>query len=481
MSQASNLAEDEGENSESLTQTSEEEDEDDDDDESSNKQSDIPVKKRRKVVSEPKDWTVDVLKQYYDRGIILAQPKYQREYVWENKPTLKSRLIESLLLNIPIPPLYLGKLDNGKYEVIDGQQRLTTILNFVGKKTTFPLEKLTTLKQLKGCTFQELDEADQLLITASSTMRTIVIDIGGDDGDLRYEIFERLNRGSVALNEQEIRNCIYRSAFNELLSELITKECWRKIIGTEEPLPRFKEQEHVLRFLALAKGLDSYRSSLKSFMNIFMNSQSNLKKGSEVLEQYKTLFQQTMQNVYDVFGEESGRLYGPPKTQRRLNEGVWDKDFSILALEIQAFALVGHARTDVQAIKDQIREAYIFYLLTDQYIRTAIENRTSRKQHVKLRCTGFKAEVNNLLLSARDNPRFFSREFRQRLFDADPNCKLCPSQIHSFDDSTVDHVIPWAKGGKTVPENGQLAHRFCNAQKNASGSVVNVTQNLASS
>lgn len=418
------------------------------------------------VIYEAKDWTVAVLKQFSDSGTIILQPDYQREYVWVSKPELRSRLIESLLMNIPIPPLYLGKLRGGKYEVIDGQQRLKTILRFVDKDTTFALQKLKRLRHLNGLTFQQLNSEDQLRITTSSTMRSIVID-ASKDNDLRYEIFERLNRGSVQLSEQEIRNCIYRGAFNDLLNEEIKDPCWRKIVGSDRPMQRYKEQEHVLRLLALAKRLDLYKNSLKPFINKFMEDHKDQPAESPLLKEFDQTFRKTMQNVYDVFGEKSARLYGPAQGQRRLNEGAWDRDFSIAALEIQASALLGHNRLEVQAVADQIKEAYVFYLLTNQHIRTAISEKTSKNLHVKLRWTGFKAAVNDLLLSAKENPRFFGTDFRRRLFDEDPTCKICTNAIHGFDDCTVDHKVPWSKGGKTVAENGQLSHRLCNAHKNA--------------
>ena len=98
------------------------------------------------VSTETADWTVDSLHGKYGRGKILLQPDYQREYVW--KPDLASRLIESLLLDIPIPPIYLAKLPSGNHEVIDGQQRLTTIVNFLNGE--FALQKLRRVASANG-------------------------------------------------------------------------------------------------------------------------------------------------------------------------------------------------------------------------------------------------------------------------------------------------------------------------------------------
>ena len=100
----------------------------------------------RPVTSQSSDWTISALRDKLDRGLLLLQPKFQREYVWSLRPELPSRLIESLLLEIPIPPIYFGKDADGHLEMIDGQQRLTTLINFVSNK--FPLRKLNRMASL---------------------------------------------------------------------------------------------------------------------------------------------------------------------------------------------------------------------------------------------------------------------------------------------------------------------------------------------
>jgi len=107
----------------------------------------------RPVSSQPYDWTISTLRDKYDKGQVDLQPQYQREYVWDLKPELPSRLVESLLLEIPIPPIYFGKVPGGKLEVIDGQQRLTTLIRFVGND--FPLQRLQRMSSLNGKRFRQ--------------------------------------------------------------------------------------------------------------------------------------------------------------------------------------------------------------------------------------------------------------------------------------------------------------------------------------
>lgn len=343
------------------------------------------------VLSQARDWTISVLREKMDRNQIDLQPKYQREYVWRLKPELPSRLIESLLLDIPIPPVYLGKLPGGKLDVIDGQQRLTTLINFVGNK--FPLQKLVGLKSLNGSYFRDLSEEQQSKIL-DAPIHSIVID-AGNNLNLRYEIFERLNRGSMSLNEQELRTCVYRGLFADLLIELEATPIWRKIKGTAEPEPRFAEREMILRFFALAQRIDAYSGNLKKFLNDYMGDYAP--KEPDKIQSLRQMFLQTMENVYAVFGAESGRLFTRGSTLKPTAEGRWEPKFSISALDIQAGALVGQTPAQVRANAARIKQAYMLYLTANPQILEAITKRPAAKEATRLRWLGFKLEVQKIL------------------------------------------------------------------------------------
>lgn len=410
----------------------------------------------RPVTSQPNDWNISVLRDQYERGRIDLQPHYQREYVWELKPELPSRLIESLLLEIPVPPIYFGRMPGGRLEVIDGQQRLTTLIKFV--RNEFSLQRLLRMGSLNDKKFKDMSSEFQAKIL-DAPIRSIVIDTGNDQ-NLRYEIFERLNRGSMGLNEQELRNCVYRGPFCDLLAELEKEPVWRKVKGGDKPEPRFKEREMILRFFAFANRLADYKGKLKSFLSDYMGKYAP--KGDDIKSQ-ANVFRQTMQNVWNVFGENSGRLYAAGTEKHP--EGKWEPKFSISALDIQASALIGQHPGKVQLAAEQIREMYLYYLLTEPEIRDAISRQPAASASTKLRWTGFKNEVNKILDGTNVEPRFFTLEYRRQLFEKDSTCKLCGNQIHVFEDGTVDHKHPYSRGGKTVPENAQLAHRSCNARK----------------
>lgn len=412
----------------------------------------------RPVSSQPFDWTISTLREKFERGQIDLQPAYQREYVWDLRPELPSRLIESLLLEIPIPPIYFGKMPGKRLEVIDGQQRLTTLIRFV--RNEFSLQRLQRTSSLNGKFFRDMSEEHQAMVL-DATIRTVVID-SGTNQNLRYEVFERLNRGSMPLNEQELRNCVYRGPFCDLLAELEIDQTWRKVKGSDKPDPRFVEREMILRFFAFANRIDHYAGNLKRFLNEYMATYAP--KDQMQLKAQAAMFRQTMQNIYIVFGSNAAHLYSTGTEDRPTVEGKWDTRFSISAFDIQASALLGYAPAKVQEVAEQIQEAYIFYLLTNPQVRLAISRQPAGKIATKLRWFGFKVEVQNIMNKTAE-PRFFSYEVRRQLYDASPMCAICRNQIHSFEDSTVDHIHPYSKGGKTILANAQLAHRSCNARK----------------
>lgn len=346
----------------------------------------------RPVSSQPHDWTISTLRDKYERGQIDLQPHYQREYVWELRPELPSRLIESILLQIPIPPLYFVRLNTGKIEVVDGQQRLTTLIRFTGNQ--FPLQKLQKLSDLNGRTFRDLSERDQEKII-DATIRSIVID-AGTNHDLRYEIFERLNRGAMALNEQEIRNCAYRGPFCDLLAELERDANWRKVKGSDVPEPRFIEREMILRFFSFASRIEYYGGNLKKFLNDYMGKHAPNEQHR--VAELGSLFRQTMQNVYAAFGENSARLY-TVTDGTSMELGKWEQKFSVSALDIQASALIGYSPAKVHAAAKSISEAYKFYLVTNPQVRLAISRRPAGTEATKTRWFGFKPIVQEIMSS----------------------------------------------------------------------------------
>src|SRR5580704_6632226 len=153
--------------------------------------------KDRKLITQPFDFIVGSLEEQITDGQLILQDEYQRRQIWDAKKS--SRLIESLLLNVPIPVCYFAELGDGTYSVIDGQQRLTAISRYI--TNLFPLSGLRVRPELNKKRFAELDKADQRLIK-TRTIRCIVIQRESHP-DIRFDVFERLNQGAVRLTPQD--------------------------------------------------------------------------------------------------------------------------------------------------------------------------------------------------------------------------------------------------------------------------------------
>ena len=165
----------------------------------------------RKIIWQAKDFSIRVFNSMVEDGDLILRPEYQRKFVMNRK--LSSRLIESILMDVPIPVIYLAEEKNGTYSVIDGQQRLTSFISFIqgnfpDTNEDFNLAGLTVLSDLNKKSFSELDKSLQSKIK-TTTLHTIIIKKESEE-DIKFEIFERLNTGSIRLNEDEIRNTIYR-------------------------------------------------------------------------------------------------------------------------------------------------------------------------------------------------------------------------------------------------------------------------------
>ena len=231
----------------------------------------------------------------------------------------------------------------------------------------------------------------------------------------------------------------------------------------------------ILRFFALANRLPQYSGNLKRFLNEYMAKYAP--REQQDIKAHAALFRQTMQNIYAVFGDNAGRSF----EINRSGNGHWDTKFQVTNLDIQASALINRSPAKVQQAAEQIRELFLFTMLTDTELRDALIQHTGGTLQTKMRWTKFRQMVDPIIDGAVVEPRFFDLQFRTDLWNKSHICALCTNEIHAFEDSTVDHIKPYSKGGKTVPQNGQLAHRGCNARKNAQLPAVDVVHSATAS
>lgn len=271
----------------------------------------------RKVVTQSYDLSVQTLKEKWDTEELVL-PEIQREYVWDNPRA--SRLIESLLLNIPIPVLYFAETDDAKWEIFDGQQRVRSVVRFLNNE--FRLSGLNVLSEFKGLRYHQLPEREQRFLTARM-MRAVVISIESHP-NMKFEIFERLNTGAVILNAQELRNSLYRGPFNALLRELVKEPSYRVCIGTSNPRKRMVDEELALRFFALSSDLAGYRPPQKVFLNNYMRSVQHA--DDALLDDLRTSFLLVVTRVEAVWGPAAFKLTDGRghATERSPNRALFD-------------------------------------------------------------------------------------------------------------------------------------------------------------
>jgi uncharacterized protein with ParB-like and HNH nuclease domain len=264
----------------------------------------------------PSDMT---LKGYQDKWDArqLVIPDFQRAYVWDQ--IRASKLVESFLLGLPVPGVFLYKeRTTNKLLVIDGQQRiLSAIRYFEGKFDSRDFELKNVDARWKGKTFQELLERDRLQLHDSVLRATVVQQLDPDDNTSVYHIFERLNTGGVKLSPMEIRKCVYSGTFFQLLETLNQNTDWQAILGRNGPDKRLRDVELVLRFLAMRDGWIKYEKPMKSFLNDFMVSKKKL--SDTETEKISLMFNQTCADVVQQLGEKPFHL-----RPRALNPGMLD-------------------------------------------------------------------------------------------------------------------------------------------------------------
>jgi len=204
----------------------------------------------------------------------IASAGFQRSFVW-NRPQM-DRFIESLLLGYPIPGIFLVRQSDRRYLVLDGQQRLRTLQYFyrgIYDSKEFALANVASA--FKGLTYEKLSEEQRRLIDDAFIQATIVSTDGTSESlESIFQIFERLNSGGTQLTPHEIRVALFAGPFIDYLEGLNRDPAWRALYGKHNP--RLRDQELVLRILALYLNADNYRRPLKSFLNDFVSSHRTL-------------------------------------------------------------------------------------------------------------------------------------------------------------------------------------------------------------
>ncbi len=362
----------------------------------------------KKVYTDTKDYPLSIIKEMFDDGDIIPQPDYQRDYIMDEKKA--SKLIESVLLQIPIPTVYLCEESDGTLSIIDGQQRLTSFVKFL--KNEFALKNLEEYTDFNGKRFADLDKAVQRTIKNTS-IHSIVIK--KESQELKYEIFARLNQGSTSLKPQELRNCIYRGSFNSLLEDI-------------------SESNKTLAFLI---GTENKR-----------------------IEQFKKEYNSNIDIIKQVLGEDA--FFGYDRAKGKMMNKFSGSTYDSIIIGFSMFN-----NHDIMVHSDEIRKKIKEMKMTDPEYQDYTYAATGSKVRVIGRIMKVYELLSKIIGKKGDYgvERTFSKETKEELWHEGYVCSYCGNEILSIDDAEVDHIEAFVFGGETIKENAQLLHRHCNREK----------------
>lgn len=289
----------------------------------------------------------EVKRQYEERKQLVLDPEFQREYVWTQKQ--KSELIESILMGIPIPIVYLFQTRDARIQVVDGRQRIGAVIDFMNDK--FGLTKLKIMKNIKKeSKFKDLEPIQQRKIE-DYQIDTYLIQPPTPER-VKFDIFDRVNRGGTKLNNQEMRNALYQGQSTKLLKELSKLDSFKKATNNSIKPKQMKDRYIILRFIGFylyfSKQLDDieYKGNIDDFLAEVMQCLN--KTDSKVIVELRDIFDKTMQFAYKNFGGDVFRFSSDGYSSKRpVNMALFECLSFAFALCIQNNIKIGKEKLSV--------------------------------------------------------------------------------------------------------------------------------------
>ena len=291
------------------------------------------------LVLQASDFSLQGLKEMVDNNVIDLSPKYQRRERWE--PERQSQLIESFLLNVPVPPIYLAEETYGVYSIIDGKQRITSISEYMNDR--FSLKGLEAFPQINGLKFSQLPKSLQGALRIRPYIRVITL-LKQSHPQLKYEVFMRLNRGGIQLNNQEIRNVAFRGSLNDAIYKCAEHPLLKAALKIDGPqssaFKQMTDAEFVLRFFTLHGIWENFSGSLLRSMDDFMieNQYLNGKRLDSLVKTFDTAIRRTDK----LWGEIAFQRWDGSKWRQQALAGMFDAQMiaasKLTALQVDAVA-----------------------------------------------------------------------------------------------------------------------------------------------
>jgi hypothetical protein len=347
------------------------------------------LESQNRLVTQSSDLSLESIANMVENKAIDVSPEYQRRERWSI--TKESALIESFLLNIPVPPIYLAEDEYGKYTVIDGKQRVSAIYKFL--KKGLKLKELERFKELEGFNFNELPAILRNAISIRPYLRVVTL-LNQSDPNLKYEVFTRLNTGGDNLLPQEVRNVAFRGPLNDLIYHLSENDFLRsqlKIINkTEKPYKHMVDAEYVLRFFTLREFWNNFPGNMNTAMNRFMYE--NKIANSSQIDRLATIFNNTINYCREIWGESAFMRPDGEQHRKLILQGFYDVQMVPISLVLDRGLQINEDQ------KNQIRESFLLKYESDQDFHDSIRQFTSNSERVKYRIDTMYRLINEILL-----------------------------------------------------------------------------------
>lgn len=261
------------------------------------------------IYVENKPFSINTIMELIKDGDLEVSPNFQRHFVWDR--TRQSKLIESILLGLPLPSIYLSQYSDGRLTIVDGLQRITTIKRFMDDELT-----LCNMEYFKECNEKKYSELKNILPILQyrrfrqTQIMCFVIDYRSPEA-LKFDLFRRLNTGGKTLNDQEIRNCLSRPPLQRLLSDMVASDEFKKATNNSVKDTRMVAQESALRFIYFydqytkENPIGEYYGEIGDSLDKYVEILNRLPECE--LKKYIGIFKKSMQMAYDLFGVNTFR------------------------------------------------------------------------------------------------------------------------------------------------------------------------------
>ena len=284
-----------------------------------------------------RDWTVETIYNQIKQGNVDLDPKFQRRNAWNDDK--KTRLIESLITGMPVPEIVFAEHPEEKrsFIVIDGKQRLLTIAGFINpeigywRKPALIGKELSLRDDLDGLTFNQMENdstyLNELRAFQNADVRCTVVVSKGQSWDIFYNIFYRLNTGSVPLSSQELRQVLNKGPFADYLMEITSElQPIHKVLKRNEPDPRLRDVEMILRFIVFVMFSEEYDGTLQRFLDDKMGYiTKHWEKYNEAVKQVYSDFNRAIEKLGETLGSANiGRIDPAGRLRGKFNKALFE-------------------------------------------------------------------------------------------------------------------------------------------------------------